>query len=108
APTPGGDLSTAPTPPATPASTPESMAPPPTLGPITVTPAPTAGTTTAPLPPVPPATVTVTTAPPVASIPVEHALDNLRAIIDNASEDDIAAHVALDLHQKIENDIARP
>src|SRR5690606_14154363 len=71
--------------------------------------APGAGQTL-PMPPatLPPFTVTITTAPPVAEATVERALDNLRAIIDSASADDIAPHAALDLHQKIENDIARP
>lgn len=82
-------------------------------------PVPTAGPPTSagpgqtvpvPVPPVtvPPSTVTVTTAPPVAEVSIERALDNLRAVIDSASADDIAPHAALDLHNKIENDIARP
>jgi serine/threonine-protein kinase len=50
-------------------------------------------------------TVTITTAPPVASVPVEQALDNLRAAITGTGLPD---DLAQDLRQQLENSIAQP
>jgi hypothetical protein len=53
----------------------------------------------------PPVTVTVTTAPPVASVPVEQALDDLRATITAAA---LPEDLQQDLRQHLENSIAQP
>jgi serine/threonine-protein kinase len=90
-----------------------SVAPNPSASGPATTPAPTTPARTSPAasqsrPATSRPPTTVTTPPPVASIPVEQALDELRATISSFSSTDIAPDVALDLRQHLENDIATP
>jgi serine/threonine-protein kinase len=72
---------------------------------VSATPAGTPPVGTVTVSPGPAVTVTITTAPPVASVPVEQALDDVRAAITGTG---LPADIAQDLSQQLENSIAQP